>query len=99
MTDINYSTDICHELYFERNKPILGFDEAKDYNKWKRKVRLKFTELLGDTPEKTEPNLRILSEKECETYRDISFLFAAEEGCDVPCHLWIPNNAKNHARL
>ena len=92
--DKNYSTDTCHELYFERNKPILGFDETKDYNEWKRQVRLKLTALLGSTPEKTEPNLRILSDKKCGTHRDISFLFTTEEACDVPCRLWIPNNAK-----
>lgn len=61
--DKNYSTDTYHELYFERNKPILDFDETKDYNEWKRQVRLKLTALLGSTPEKTEPNLRILSDK------------------------------------
>lgn len=92
--DFNFSTDKCHELWFSRRKPELSFDENKDYGTWKKQVEAKLKELLGEMPEKVDPNFQILWEKKHDTFTETRFVFTTEELCDVPCNLWVPNNAK-----
>ena len=51
----NYLVDICHET---EHRPILAYDENRDYDSWRSQIKEKLTELLGDMPERTEANLR-----------------------------------------
>ena len=58
-------------------------------------MREKLTELLGDMPEeRCDLNIRVEWEKEFETFYEKRIVFRSEENVDIPCHLWIPKNAK-----
>lgn len=92
--DMTYDVDIAYKKLIEKIKPSLAFDESRDYGSWKEEVKNKLTELLGDMPEKVEPNLRVEWEKEFDTFTEKRMVFSAEEYIDVPCHLWIPKAAK-----
>lgn len=92
---MTYGVDICHEKLLESIKPSLAYDENCDYDTWRASVREKLTELLGDMPKKAETNLRIEWEKEHDTFTEKRIIFTAEEYVDVPCHLWVPKEAKN----
>lgn len=91
---MTYGVDICHEKLLERINPSLSFDENADYEAWRSQVGEKLTELLGDMPQKVEPNIRIEWEKEHTDFIEKRIIFTAEEYVDVPCHLWIPKEAK-----
>ncbi len=90
----NYTIDTCHEKVMETRKPTLAFDESKDYDSWRSEVKALLTELLGDMPEKCEENFRIEWEEEHDTFHEYRIVFTAEQGVDVPCHLWVPKEAK-----
>ncbi len=84
--------DIVHENLLN-NKPILAFDENKDYGAWKEQIRQKYIELLGlDNISKNACEIKIEIEETFETdeYTRIRYVFESEKGCPVPCYLLIP---------
>ena len=48
----------CHDTLVKNTKPILAFDENRDYKTWKEEIRAKFYELSGlnDVEANAEPN-------------------------------------------
>ena len=90
-----HPADLCHDMLMKKTKPILAYDETKDFDTWREQVREKFLELLGDMPEeRCDLNIRVEWEKEHETFYEKRMIFSSEETFDVPCHLWIPKNVK-----
>ena len=89
-----FSSDLCHEQAQRNRKPLLAFDENVPFDPWRKAVREKLTELLGDMPERVPLNMRIEWEKEHDTFNEKRILFDAEAYTTVPCHLWVPKNAK-----
>lgn len=61
---------------------------------WRCQVKEKLTALIGDMPERTEANLSIEWEKEYDTFIEYRFIFCSEAYVEVPCHLWVPKEAK-----
>jgi dienelactone hydrolase len=85
--------------YLLRHAPLkLAFDPARDFELWRKDVDTKLRELLGDTPPRVAPNVRIEFEKEHDDFIEKRFVFTAEEydeggqsiRSDVPCHLLLP---------
>ena len=70
--------------------PSMRYREGENFQEWKAKGRSKLAELLGHPYESCEPDFRILSEKDCGDYREISFQFQSEPGYYVPCYFCIP---------
>jgi dienelactone hydrolase len=69
----------------------LAFSHHRDaFPAWRARLGEIYTELLGLMPELVAPNVRIEFEKAQDGFREIRFLFTAEEGADVPCHLLLP---------
>ena len=91
---MNYGVDLCHEKLLDGIKPILSFDDGCNFDTWRCEVKKKLAELLGSMPEKADLNLKIEWEKEYDGFIERRMLFTAEKYVDVPCHLWIPKNAK-----
>lgn len=87
-----YDVDICHKNLIENKNPILSFNEDCDYDMWRRRVKEKLVELLGDMPEKVALNINIEWEKERDEFIEKRISFFAEENIEVPCHLWLPKN-------
>ncbi|MDD6308754.1 MAG: alpha/beta hydrolase family protein [Clostridia bacterium] len=89
-----FSPDICHEYILSNQKPLLAFDPDAEYDVWKKQVQEKFTELLGDTPEKVGLNITVEWEKESDTFVERRIIFDTEPMASVPCHLLLPKNGK-----
>ena len=89
-----FSSDICHEELLRNRKPALAFDANAPFEPWRDAVKEKLTDLLGDTPQRVPLNLQIEWEKEYDTFIEKRIVFDAEANASVPCHLWIPKNAK-----
>lgn len=85
----NYSIDQCHGILMER-KPLLAFDAEQDFASWREKLEDKLKTLLGDMPERIDPDFHIEWEKEHDMFHEYRFVFSSEAHVRVPCHLWIP---------
>lgn len=89
-----YKADLCHENIAKTRKPILKFDETKDYESWKQEVKATLTRLLGDMPEKCPLDIKQEWEKEYDDFVEKRLIFTSEQYVEIPCHLWIPKNIK-----
>lgn len=88
--------DLCHKL-LSNQKPILSFDETKDFSVWKEQIREKFIELTGINniqQNACELKVEIESEVQKDGYKQIRFVFESERGSFVPCYLCIPDTGK-----
>lgn len=94
MTDYAFSTHLCHEHQMKNTRPILSFDPARDYTAWRTELAAKLRQLVGDETERVEPDIRIEYDRQEPGFREIRFIFTSEPGADVPCHLLIPDGAK-----
>lgn len=85
-----FAPESCHE-HLLRNAPLhLAFDPRRDFQTWRRAVDAKLRELVGVSPEKVPPNIRIEYDQENDLFRETRFVFSSEPCADVPCHLLIP---------
>lgn len=89
-----YNPEYCHNYIMENIKPAMEFKPENNFPEWKKNVSKKLNELIGDMPEKVDPNLRIEYENETDLYYEKRFVFSSEAYCDVPCHLLIPKAGK-----
>ena len=90
-----HPADLCHEAIIKNTKPILAYDETKDFETWREQVREKLAELLGDMPkERCDLDIRVEWEKEHDTFYEKRMVFCSEENVDIPCHLWVPKGVK-----
>ncbi len=88
--------DLCHQLLME-TKPVLSYDETKDYKAWKQTVKEKLIELAGikNIEKNACPlNVEIESEEKKDGYTQIRLTFESEKGEFVPCYLLIPDTGK-----
>ena len=88
--------DIIHENLL-KNKPILAYDEKKDYAEWKSQIKQKYIELLClDEIAKNACEIKVEIEEcvEKEEYTRYRYVFESEKGCYVPCYLLIPRMQK-----
>ena len=87
--------DLCHNMLLQNQKPLLSYDESRDFDQWREQVRQKLTQLLGDLPQqRCDLQTRVEWEKDWDTFTEKRILFRSEEYVDIPCHLWIPKNAQ-----
>ncbi len=82
--------ETCHDYMLANSERLLAFDPSRDFDTWRAEAGAKLRELLGVMPEKVEPNVRIESETDHKTFREIRLVFASEPRADVPCHLLVP---------
>ncbi len=87
--------DLCHLRLTEQIKPILSYNENRDYFAWKSEVKAKLSYLLGDMPQKTPINVNKEYERQARGYKEIRFTYESEKNCLVPAHLLIPDAVKN----
>ena len=89
--------DLCHDLIIEKAKPILSFDEDKDFFSQRETLKRKFIELSGiDTISENAcpPELDIEYREKKDGYELTRFTFKSEEGAVVPCYLLVPDTGR-----
>ena len=89
--------DIVHEELLKA-KPILAYDEQRNYAEWKKQVKQKYIELLGlDTISKNACEIKVEIEEivDKEEYIRYRYTFESEKGCFVPCYLLVPRQKKD----
>jgi len=88
-----YSPDGGHSIQFAR-KPLLAFDETRDFAAQKEQIRAKLMELLGDMPDPVPLNPVVESTTEHETFTEYRIAFDVEAGVQAICLLCIPKLGK-----
>ena len=79
------------------HKPLLSYNEKKDYNEWKENIREKYISLLGlDEIAKNACPIKVEIEKteQKDGYTQTRFTFESECGSVVPCYLLVPDGGK-----
>src|SRR3989339_276019 len=71
-----------------------AFDPARNFESWQNELKTKFLELLGDFPDKIDPELQIEWRKPHSAFEEIRFTFLSEKNTRVPCHLLVPSTGK-----
>lgn len=90
-----YDPSLLAAEYMRKNTPIMRYNDGDNFAKWQSEAREKLYELLGlDMFVKCESEFEVEYEKEFDEFREIRFSFQSEEGYYIPCHLLIPNGAK-----
>ncbi|MBQ8322966.1 MAG: hypothetical protein IJX91_03255 [Clostridia bacterium] len=95
---IEIKGELCHQQLIKKHKPLLSYDETKNYAEWKKSIREKLIELAGinQIRENACPlNIQIESEEQKDGYKQIRFVFESEVGAFVPCYLLIPDTGKD----
>lgn len=81
-------------LLMQDMKPAMSYD-GSDFTLWQKNARAKLSELLGmKSFTKVEADFKIEFSKEIDWAKEIRFTYQTEEGYRVPCHLFLPLNAK-----
>ena len=88
-----FSPDIVHDEALNK-KPLLAFDEKKDFWEQKKNITGKLKLLLGNMPEEVNLNVQVEFEKEYEYYIEKRFTFDSEKYVKAVCHLWVPKTGK-----
>ncbi len=88
-----YSPDGTHRAKLNE-RPILAFDENKNFEEQQRVLRQKLTELLGERPEIVPLNPVIEQTTEHETFTEYRICFNVEPLVQAICLLCIPHVAE-----
>lgn len=89
-----YSPDRTHEILLSQ-KPQMAFDENGDFSTQKKQIREKLMELLGNMPEKVDPNPIVEYKKDFDDYIEYRIHFDVEEAVQAVCLLCIPKLGKD----
>jgi len=90
----NYNPEKFHMQLCKTHKPLLSFNENRNYKQWRTEVKDKFTQIIRMPEKLIDPKPDIEYVIEGEKFKEIRFSFESEPGYNVPCHLLIPNGIK-----
>ena len=89
--------DLCHNTLIKHIKPLLSFDESKDFGRQQKELKEKFLELIGYENIKKNAcplKMEIESVERKDGYTHTRFVFESEKDSFVPCYLLIPDTGK-----
>lgn len=88
-----FSPDEGHFSQFKQ-KPLLRFDETKDFESQRNAIKEKLFELLGDMPEKVPLDPVVEYQHEYDTFTEYRIVFNTEKDVQAVCMLCIPKLGK-----
>lgn len=86
----DFAPEMCHQLGLADPPRTLRFRPGADLGAWRRSLGERLRELVGVMPHRVPLNVRREFEREHPDFLEIRFVFTAEAGADVPCHLLLP---------
>jgi cephalosporin-C deacetylase-like acetyl esterase len=96
IVDAPQVTDNFIRKLYERTKPLLAFKAKteEEFEEWKRTLKEKVKELLGEFPEPAPLSPQLLSSEETDSFIREKWLIQSEEDCYVPLYLLLPKDGK-----
>ena len=89
-----FSPHRCHQRLLDAARPALAYAPGVDCAAWRTALGEKLRELVGLMPRRLPLRLRMEERQEQEGYWERRFVFRAEVGAAVPCHLLVPKRAR-----
>ncbi|NED97813.1 hypothetical protein G1H11_21165 [Phytoactinopolyspora alkaliphila] len=93
MTVNRFAPESVHERLLEAARPELAFDGAADLDTWRDALGKRLREVVGALPSPASLDVRVEWRVERDGFTETRFVFTAEPGADVPCHLLVPADA------
>lgn len=89
---------VCHDILVEKAKPILTFDENRNFEEYRKELREKFMELTGlydiEKNAALDPDFQIEEEVQLDGYKRYRITFESEVGAYVLAYVLIPDGLK-----
>ncbi|MBI3008153.1 MAG: hypothetical protein HYY56_01325 [Candidatus Omnitrophica bacterium] len=87
---------VYFEKCFAEIEPELHFASGRfnDFNKWKKKLKTKLLELLGEFPESVSLNPEFVAEADCGRYLRRKIVYDVEKHFSIPAWLLVPKGIK-----
>lgn len=103
---MKFAPESVHQRLLQSARPSLAFESGLDLEVWRGELDLRLRDLVGVLPAPVPPDLRVewtehygggSGGRRNVTYgwRETRFVFTAEEGADVPCHLVVPDGVRS----
>jgi len=89
-----FAPEICHNPLLDVAPRSLAFTPGVDFAAWRAELDATLRRLVGVTPDPAPLDPRVEYELEHDEFIERRFLFTAEAGADVPCHLLIPRTKR-----
>lgn len=89
---MNFTSKKWHDKKVKSMKPILAYDQELDFESWRKEVRIKIEELLGDMPDFKKYKIELIKEETYKSFTEINFVIKTEDDF-FPCTLLIPSIA------
>ena len=93
---IKIEGDRCHAALIDQLQPILAYDKGADYSAWKKEIREKLAQLLGDMPPLRPVSVQVEYERRMDGYTETRFVYESEENCLVPAYLLVPEGTEKY---
>jgi len=89
----NFAPECCHNPLLDAAPCSLAFARhAGDFTAWRATMDTTLRQLVGVMPEPVPLDVRVEWETTSESFTERRFLFTAEAGAEVPCHLLLPTH-------
>lgn len=82
-----------HARLLEQARPELAFTRAGDIGGWRAALQERLREVVGALPPLVAPDTRTETTVSRDGFTETRFVFTAEPGAEVPCHLLVPDGA------
>lgn len=89
----SFAPETSHDDLVRRTPRELAFRPGVDLSPWRRAVDGRLRQLLGDTPSRVDPDLRVDSFTEHDGWTETRFVIAVEDNAHAPCHLLMPKES------
>jgi len=96
VVDAPQITDIFLGKLYKRIKPSLSFkaETKEEFEAWKRELKNKILELLGEFPKPAPLEPQLLSSEDVGSFIREKWLIQSEQDCFVPLYLLLPKEGK-----
>ncbi|NEE02222.1 alpha/beta hydrolase family protein [Phytoactinopolyspora halotolerans] len=91
MSELSLAPENVHERLLATAKPELAYSPGVDLEAWRAQLAVRLGDVIGLWPEPVDPAPWIEWRAERDGYTETRFVFTAELGADVPCHLLVPD--------
>lgn len=93
MVTPSFAPETVHRRLLAAARPSCAFNPERDLDAWRAELGARLRNAVGLLPERVDLDVRVEWTKSGTSYNETRFVFRAEPGADVPCHLLVPDQA------
>lgn len=90
MAETSFAPEDLHRRLLRSAEPSAAFRPDRDLKAWRVELAQRLEQVIGAMPAAVPLDVRVEWTRERDGYTETRFVFTAEPGADVPCHLLVP---------